>query len=140
MSARRLAAIDAYVGRRIRMRRNALGLSQIALGNAIGVAFQQIQKYEKGTNGVSGQRLLALANALDVPINFFFEAAPGSEQSPQCAMPAFVDEFLADKRGLALARHFVAIADTTARSAILMMAETLAQTGSRLNSKTGGSA
>ena len=127
MAKRASTSIDIHVGRRIRMRRNALKLSQAELGQAIGVSFQQIQKYEKGDNRVGGQRLHAIAAALKVPINFFFEAASGSERIPAIVTYSFIDEFLADRRGIELARHFVNITDTTARNAILVIAEVFAK-------------
>ena len=65
--------IDAHVGKRIRLRRTLLGLSQEKLGEALGVTFQQIQKYERGTNRVGASRLYDIATALDVPISFFFD-------------------------------------------------------------------
>ncbi len=65
--------IDIHVGARVRLRRNLLGISQTDLGKALGVAFQQVQKYEKGTNRISASRLFNLGRALDVPISFFFE-------------------------------------------------------------------
>ena len=65
--------VDIHVGGRVRLRRTLLGLSQENLGDAVGLTFQQIQKYEKGTNGVSSIRLLQLSNYLKVPINYFFE-------------------------------------------------------------------
>ena len=64
---------NAHLGRKLRMRRLSLGLTQTKVANAINVTFQQIQKYEKGTNGVSSIRLLQLSNYLKVPINYFFE-------------------------------------------------------------------
>ena len=64
---------NTHMGKRLRMRRLSLGLTQTKVANAINVTFQQIQKYEKGTNGVSSIRLLQLANYLKVPINYFFE-------------------------------------------------------------------
>jgi transcriptional regulator with XRE-family HTH domain len=127
MTKRRLAIINVHVGRRIRMRRKALQLSQAALGEAIGVSFQQIQKYEKGSNGVGSQRLQAMAAALQVSIKFFFEATPGSERVPECVAPDFIDEFLADRRGIELARQFVKITDMAARDAMLMLAKAFAQ-------------
>ncbi len=65
--------IDVHVGFRVRLRRNLLGMSQTKLGRAIGVTFQQIQKYERGVNRVGASRLFNLSRALDVPISFFFE-------------------------------------------------------------------
>jgi len=69
-------AVDVHVGSRIRMRRQLLGMSQEQLGRAIGLTFQQIQKYEHGTNRVSASRLYDMAEALEVPISFFFEELP----------------------------------------------------------------
>jgi transcriptional regulator with XRE-family HTH domain len=87
----------------------------------------EIQKYEKGANRVGGSRLQALADALDAPIAFFFEAAPGRERIPAKISPAFIEEFLADRRGIELARHFVNINDTAARDAMLVLAEVFAK-------------
>ena len=64
---------NRHLGSKLRMRRLALGLTQTKVAKAINVTFQQIQKYEKGTNGVSSSRLLQLANYLKVPVNYFFE-------------------------------------------------------------------
>ena len=66
-------SFNAHLGKKLRMRRLSLGLTQTKVANAINVTFQQIQKYEKGTNGVSSIRLLQLSNYLKVPINYFFE-------------------------------------------------------------------
>ena len=68
--------IDVHVGMRVRQRRSLLGMSQTTLGNAVGLAFQQIQKYERGTNRVSSSRLFEFATILDVPISFFFAEMP----------------------------------------------------------------
>ena len=64
---------NAHLGRKLRMRRLSLGLTQTKVANAINVTFQQIQKYEKGTNGVSSSRLIQLSSFLKVPITYFFE-------------------------------------------------------------------
>ena len=64
---------NAHLGRKLRMRRLSLGLTQTKVANAINVTFQQIQKYEKGTNGVSSSRLIQLSGFLKVPITYFFE-------------------------------------------------------------------
>jgi transcriptional regulator with XRE-family HTH domain len=69
-------AVDRYVGERIRQRRNELGISQGALGEALGVTFQQIQKYERGTNRISAGRLFGLANLFEVQLSYFFEGLP----------------------------------------------------------------
>ena len=67
---------NTHMGKRLRMRRLSLGLTQTKVANAINVTFQQIQKYEKGTNGVSSSRLVQLANFLKVPITYFYEDFP----------------------------------------------------------------
>ncbi len=64
---------NIHLGKKLRMRRLSLGLTQTKVANAINVTFQQIQKYEKGTNGVSSSRLIQLSNFLKVPITYFFE-------------------------------------------------------------------
>src|SRR4030095_4422390 len=76
--------IDVHVGSRIRLRRTLLGISQSALAEAIGLTFQQVQKYEKGMNRVSSSRLMDMANALDVSISYFFDemSAAVSGQAP----------------------------------------------------------
>ena len=78
-------SFNAHLGRKLRMRRLSLGLTQTKVANAINVTFQQIQKYEKGTNGVSSSRLIQLSNFLKVPITYFFEdfsvTAPNVEKS-----------------------------------------------------------
>jgi transcriptional regulator with XRE-family HTH domain len=77
--------VDEHLGARIRQQRNALGLSQSGLANALGMTYQQIQKYERGTNRVSASTLYAIAGILGVPLSFFFEnthADGGPSESP----------------------------------------------------------
>ncbi|MBN8934587.1 MAG: helix-turn-helix transcriptional regulator, partial [Rhizobium pusense] len=71
--------IDIHVGSRIRLRRTMLGMSQEKLGESLGITFQQIQKYEKGTNRVGASRLQNISAILNVPVSFFFEDAPGDQ-------------------------------------------------------------
>jgi transcriptional regulator with XRE-family HTH domain len=100
--------IDKQVGNRVRMRRMMLGISQTALGDALNVTFQQIQKYERGTNRISASSLQQIANTLNVPVSFFFgDGLKKSKDTP--GMPAYVSEFLGTYEGLALARSFVRI-------------------------------
>src|SRR5437868_15209189 len=68
--------IDKYVGGRVRMRRMMLGMSQEKLGDGLGLTFQQVQKYEKGTNRIGASRLQTIAHILQVPVSFFFDEAP----------------------------------------------------------------
>lgn len=72
----RASPIDAHVGTRIRLRRTMMGMSQERLGDALGLTFQQVQKYERGVNRVGASRLFDLSRALDVPISFFFDDLP----------------------------------------------------------------
>lgn len=77
--------IDVYVGSRIRLQRKLNGISQTALAEGLGITFQQVQKYEKGTNRVGSSRLQAIANILGVPVSFFFEEGPGAlSDKPSC--------------------------------------------------------
>ncbi len=73
--------VDTHVGGRIKLRRNILGMSQEKLGKAIGLTFQQVQKYEKGTNRVGASRLFELSQVLGVPVSYFFEGAPSETDS-----------------------------------------------------------
>src|SRR5882672_9246928 len=91
--------IDKHVGSRVRMRRLLLGRSQTNLAEVLGITFQQVQKYEKGTNRVSASRLQQISDTLQVPVPFFFEGAPllpgqhkGNGSAPS---PAYVTDFLA---------------------------------------------
>jgi len=68
--------VDIHVGTRVRLRRTLLGMTQTGLGDAIGLTFQQVQKYERGVNRIGSSRLYDLARVLDVPINFFFDEMP----------------------------------------------------------------
>src|ERR1700730_17438468 len=92
--------IDRHVGSRVRMRRMMLNMSQEKLGDALGLTFQQVQKYEKGTNRIGASRLQQISLILQVPVSFFFEGAPAPPGSrPQglgeAPSPAYVTDFLA---------------------------------------------
>jgi transcriptional regulator with XRE-family HTH domain len=119
--------IDRHVGSRVRMQRMMLGMSQEKLGEAIGLTFQQVQKYEKGTNRISASRLQHIAHTLNVPVAFFFEGAPGLPRTPDGAEPApppaYVIDFLATSSGLALTRAFMRIEDVTLRRSIIRLVE-----------------
>src|SRR5262252_3300282 len=122
--------IDKYVGSRIRMRRIMLGMSQEKLGDALGLTFQQVQKYEKGTNRIGASRLQQIAHILQVPVAFFFEGAPapntqadGMREAPS---PAYVSEFLATSEGLALTKAFMRIKQPKLRRRIVDLVEEIA--------------
>lgn len=119
--------IDVHVGGRIRLRRNMLGMSQEKLGEALGITFQQIQKYEKGTNRVGASRLQAIASILDVPAAFFFEDAPGGGDGLQEEnQTTYVVDFLSSTEGLHLNRAFVRISDPKVRRKIIDLVRALA--------------
>jgi len=109
--------IDALVGGRIRARRTALGHSQTELGDAVGVKFQQIQKYESGANRVSASRLWAIAAALDVPVTYFFEGLEAPEEA-QGRQVRDKMEFLSDGRSIELARNFMRLPEMQKRAVL----------------------
>ena len=116
---------DKLVGRNIRVHRLTAGLTQEELGTKLGVTFQQIQKYEKGTNRVGSGRLYQIADLLELPVTSFFEG--GAEQTASRKSSPF--ELLADATTLAMAREFAKIADVKIRRAILAVVETLVRRG-----------
>lgn len=116
------------------MRRMMLAMSQEKLGDALGLTFQQVQKYEKGTNRIGASRLQQIANILQVPVSFFFEGAPdlGNTPSPvgmnEAPSPAYVSDFLATSDGLALTKAFMRIHDAKLRRRIVDLVEHIAGT------------
>ena len=104
-------AIDAHVGSRVRMRRMMLGMSQEKLGDALGLTFQQVQKYEKGTNRMGASRLQQAADILGVAVPFFFEGAVGGTYKPDgsAPSPAYIDDFVTTSDGLRLMKAFMRI-------------------------------
>jgi transcriptional regulator with XRE-family HTH domain len=109
------------------MRRLMLGMTQEKLAGHLGLTFQQVQKYEKGTNRVSASRLQAVSHILDVPVSFFFEQAPevtgpgrGHADMPSLA---YVNDFLTTSDGLALAKAFIRIEDPALRRSIVRLVE-----------------
>ena len=108
--------VDAHVGQRIRHRRWMLGITQQQLGDAVGIKFQQIQKYETGMNRVSASRLWDISKALDVPISFFFEGLDSEVDIDRAIeghdMPTDV---MADREALELLRSYYAIPEAQRR-------------------------
>lgn len=124
--------IDKHAGAKLRMRRMMVGMSQGKLGDALGVTFQQIQKYEKGTNRISASRLQQLARVLDVQPAFFFETPPVSSEggAPTLAEPngsSYVVDFLSTSEGLQLNRAFALIRDAKVRKKIIDLVVSLAK-------------
>ena len=130
MSVKAPNPVDKYVGSRIRMRRIMLGMSQEKLGESLGLTFQQIQKYEKGTNRVGASRLQQISEILQVPVSFLFEGGPGGVISAngmsEAPSPAYVSDFLATSEGLALTRAFTRINDSKLRRSIVDLVEQIA--------------
>jgi len=130
MSTKAPNPVDKYVGSRVRMRRIMLGMSQEKLGEALDLTFQQVQKYEKGTNRIGASRLQQISDILQVPVSFLFEGGPtgvpnlnGAVDGPS---PSYVSDFLATSEGLALTRAFTRIADAKVRRCIVDLVEQLA--------------
>lgn len=117
--------VDAIVGRTIRVHRLQQHLSQSALGRTIGVSFQQIQKYENGTNRVGASRLVQIAQALHVPLDMFFQRV----DSPVAKRDGVEDPvaLLSNSQALRVARAFSAISDSRIRISIVMLLETIAR-------------
>ncbi len=124
--------IDKHVGSRVRMRRMMLGMSQEKLGNSLNLTFQQVQKYEKGTNRIGASRLQQISHILQVPVAFFFEGAPSvsgvgrMEGMSEAPSPAYVADFLATSDGLALTKAFMRIGDSKLRRRIVELVEQIA--------------
>ena len=123
--------IDKHVGSRVRMRRMMLNMSQEKLGDALGLTFQQVQKYEKGTNRIGASRLQQISHILQVPVSFFFEGAPhvGTERHSgmsEAPSPAYVSDFLATSDGLALVKAFTKIKNSKMRRRIVDLVEQIA--------------
>lgn len=128
--------IDRYVGSRVRMRRVILGMSQEKLGEALGLTFQQVQKYEKGANRIGASRLQQISRTLDVPPAFFFEGAPSFEASAgpaparlgvvEDSKTSYVADFLSTAEGLHLNMAFARIHDPKVRKRIVDLVAALA--------------
>ena len=105
--------VDEHVGKRVRHRRWMIGMTQQQLADKVGIKFQQIQKYETGMNRVSASRLWDIAEALDVPVSFFFEGL--NEDADAAGPDALKGDILADKEALELVRSYYAIPENQRR-------------------------
>ena len=142
--------VDVHVGRRLRLRRALMGLSQERLAELVGVTFQQIQKYERGTNRIGSSRLYELARVLAVPVDYFFEGLEeGERRAPGLAEPAaeFRHETpsrpeprIIDRREtLEMVRAFNRIADPLVRRRLFDLAKALAEVSYRSTAEAEGS-
>ena len=115
--------VDVHVGARLRQRRTLLGMNQTKLGSSIGLTFQQVQKYEKGTNRISASRLYALSGTLDVPVEYFFDDMPTAvgASSPTLGRgrakkpPSYEPDPMAKRETLELVRAYYKIKDANVR-------------------------
>ena len=130
MSTKAPNPVDKYVGSRVRMRRIMLGMSQEKLGEALGLTFQQVQKYEKGTNRVGASRIQQISEILQVPVSFLFEGGPSGTLNAagfsEGSSPAYISDFLATSEGLSLTRAFTRITDAKLRRSIVELVEQIA--------------
>lgn len=127
--------IDVHVGQRLRVRRSLLGMSQEKLAESIGLTFQQVQKYERGTNRVSASRLYDISNVLDVPVSYFFEqlgdspssagGAYGLSDNPQEAFEG--EDIMHRKETLDLVRVYYSVDDPEARKDIMKFIKSMAE-------------
>jgi len=129
--------VDAHIGARLRLRRTLLGLSQEKVAEAIGLTFQQLQKYERGANRISGSRLYDLSRVLDVPVSFFFD-----DMSDEVRMSATAAEPIGEasrisgeppttRQALELMRAFQAIDDEKLQTAIYQMVKAVSRSVDR---------
>ncbi|MEA4837709.1 MAG: helix-turn-helix domain-containing protein [Rhodospirillaceae bacterium] len=128
--------IDVHVGSRVRLRRTLLGMSQEKLGEAIGLTFQQVQKYERGANRIGASRLFDLSRVLDVPVSFFFDVMSDdvSEQAPsqmnaglaEPASPSFDADPMTKRETLELVRAYYRIPDPQVRKRVFELTKALA--------------
>lgn len=127
--------VDKHVGSRVRMRRVLVGMSQERLGEALGLTFQQIQKYEKGANRIGASRLQQISSVLTVPVSYFFEGAPTINGAPGAPTqhrdePGELTDFLATQEGIQLTRAFIRIKDTRIRRRVVDLIASLGEDSS----------
>ena len=129
--------VDVHVGSRVRQRRTLLGLSQERLGDAVGLTFQQIQKYEKGANRIGASRLYQFSEILDVEVSYFFEDMPREIKSRRGAyetgfsdqeQESLTKDPMTRRETLELVRYYYLITDPAIRRNVFELAKTLART------------
>src|SRR5262249_20870989 len=121
---------DKHVGARVRMRRKMLAMSQTQLADAVGITYQQVQKYERGANRIGASRLQQMSHVLQVPVAFFFEAASNASAPHDSNGSAFsmaqINDFVSDLDGLRLIRAFMRIDNVALRRRIVMLVQEIA--------------
>ncbi len=125
--------VDVHVGTRVRLRRTLLGMTQTGLGQAIGLTFQQVQKYERGVNRIGSSRLYDLARVLDVPVNFFFDDMPeaiasksgAASSGPPEGAEVFDPDIVSKRETLELVRAYYKIENPQVRKRLFEMVKAL---------------
>ncbi len=125
--------VDIHVGTRVRLRRTLLGMTQTGLGQAIGLTFQQVQKYERGVNRIGSSRLYDLARVLDVPVNFFFDEMPkdvaskstAASSGPPEGAEAFDPDIVSKRETLELVRAYYKIENAQVRKRLFELVKVL---------------
>lgn len=122
-------SVDVHVGSRVRLRRMAVGLTQDKLARALGLTFQQVQKYEKGSNRIGAGRLQAISRILDTPLSYFFAEGPGalSARLQEAQNARSARQAVTPAEGLELIRSFMAIEDAEARRSLLRIVAALGE-------------
>jgi transcriptional regulator with XRE-family HTH domain len=123
--------IDVHVGSRVRLRRVLLGMSQEKLGEKLGITFQQVQKYEKGTNRIGASRLFRIAQVLNVPVAYFYEEMTDGSEAPAAGFAeskpgSYVVDFISSTEGLQLNKGFMKIRDPRVRRKVVELVRALA--------------
>ena len=119
---KRTTEVDRVIGAKLRLRRGELGITQTQLANAIGVTFQQVQKYEQGTNRIGGSRLAGIAKALEVPVSYFFEHSAEETEAAAASL-------LSQQGAIALLKAFASVKDLNQRQRVIDLVRALAGKG-----------
>jgi transcriptional regulator with XRE-family HTH domain len=133
---RRPSPVDVHVGARFRQRRKLLGMTQTYLGDSLDLSFQQVQKYESGTNRIGASRLLALARVLDVPVNYFFENMPTAVAAISPAtkgrgkeLARYEPDLMVKRETLELVRAYYKIEDADVRKGVYQLIKSMGAVG-----------
>ncbi len=133
--------IDVHVGGRVRLRRLLIGMSQEKLGTALGLTFQQIQKYERGANRIGSSRLFRISQFLDVPVSFFFDdmsgVVGGGGGLREAGQTRFEADYFGRRESQELLRNYYRIGDTTVRKRLLSLVKAVAASESAGDSAEG---
>lgn len=129
MNKRQPNPVDIHVGSRLRMRRMLVGMSQEKLGESLGLTFQQVQKYEKGTNRIGASRLYKISQILSVPVGFFFDNLPSDEELEgfsENSSDSFAYDFMNSAEGFQLGQAFSMIKDVRLRRRVIELVRAMA--------------